>query len=453
MESKNLHLWEWWGEEIVAYLRQKDVYICGEWAVSPNLDEQPEYLIDPKIVNHTLQTTLKAIKKLKRIIFKDKHKQLTVDEEHFMKNIEMEASNSLKELKELEDWGNFKEVVRICKYAQKQQKDLENYPKPKEWWNKWLPPKQSLLWEYLVHDFWNRASQKSHPKASYGHDNLIEDLKEKYSGDQYGELMLIIDDLLRQNYKLKIQLNWKQEDAETDVTDSWAYNYLELNDLYNLPTRVNFSKNSEMMLNMSDFNHWKFIASLEKRLPPLIKLDLIKIPSSTKNILNFMKEHFPTELVRLDLNWKSQVRDIEDFIPEISTVAKSITQVILLHNFKVSQPQMARIFKGCKNIPKLCYYRCDLDLNTVYDFKDALEGSNMTTFNVTDCGDPIHGDWGNNLDHFQNLIEGLSSSSELTVNLQELWIGKCMLEEETIREVLSKYGFETTKIKKLKKPP
>ena len=149
----------------------------------------------------------------------------------------------------------------------------------------------------------------------------------------------------------------------------------------------------------------------------------------------------------LNFNYGSELRYFLDYyIGALLSVSDQVTGGLFLYNFEVSRENLIKFLTKNKTKKILVLNNCKLLLDKAPNFRDKLDGTCIEVLDLSGCGDAGHGDWRHNPRDFENLIKGLSKSSDFKASLKKICMLRSRMRDTQMRSILDTHGFKKTEI-------
>ncbi|CAI2371433.1 unnamed protein product [Moneuplotes crassus] len=163
---------------------------------------------------------------------------------------------------------------------------------------------------------------------------------------------------------------------------------------------------------------------------------LLNFNPLNKLTMRFMDFSFPNNVndIVFTLQDKIIMKPLKCFNSVIRLSSKVLKNA-LFYEFCFTNSQLKRLIPAYKHVRILSLEACKLSVPTVPDFSNALENSKIKKLILDESGQPSWSDWGNNLDEFKNLIQGLATSPDFKSSLDTVKIRNCQIEQHVAQEI------------------
>ncbi|CAI2373726.1 unnamed protein product [Moneuplotes crassus] len=206
---------------------------------------------------------------------------------------------------------------------------------------------------------------------------------------------------------------------------------------------ANFFENSDRIpLLGGDKLHLNFIKNINKlKIPDSADYHIAKMTYDESWIKKIMEKEFTSKVdsVLLSNRGVNPIRLFE--IPkEIDQIFPGVLNAVIMDRFQISYRNFVRIFSLCRDKSELKFFDCIIYLKVVPDLTKALPTCNIKELEFSGCGAPRLGNWANNPQQLDNLINGLSQCKCLLKSLTKLVIQVSFLGSQFVAEIVKKYG-------------
>lgn len=143
-------------------------------------------------------------------------------------------------------------------------------------------------------------------------------------------------------------------------------------------------------------------------------------------VRKFFRQVFPKKAERLhlyylDINCTSKDEiNIGGYLKELRLASLTLTKVLRLDEFSISQSQFKRIFSLFRGIRTIEFGRWMIDLNTVPDLSLALKRCTLSSLKFNLCYINCHSEIDKKVGNCHNLTKALSQSPDLILSLEKL---------------------------------
>mmetsp|Transcript_35115 Transcript_35115/g.40580 ORF Transcript_35115/g.40580 Transcript_35115/m.40580 type:complete len:159 (+) Transcript_35115:978-1454(+) len=156
----------------------------------------------------------------------------------------------------------------------------------------------------------------------------------------------------------------------------------------------------------------------------------------------------PNELDWIDFNYMSSHQlEANRYIESLICVAEKVNKSILLNNLNVCKDEFEELmdaFKHCKEI--IHFVSCKIETRSEVSFEDSLKDWQTETLSFNFSGGEKFSNWGENLEHFENIIKALGKSEDVKKNLKGIYLKDFNAPEETIMKIMKECNLEKVKL-------
>mmetsp|Transcript_37541 Transcript_37541/g.37092 ORF Transcript_37541/g.37092 Transcript_37541/m.37092 type:complete len:144 (-) Transcript_37541:14-445(-) len=135
------------------------------------------------------------------------------------------------------------------------------------------------------------------------------------------------------------------------------------------------------------------------------------------------------------------------YFDSIIRISHRVCQKISICRFPISQRQFLRLLASYRHVEEFALILCKISMPTIPDFSKALRNTNICKLNLQRSTAKDGTDWGNSIEEFLNLIQGLSTSSHLLMVLQQLDIQGCGIDIDKAQQILTAFRFDKVTLK------
>ncbi|CAI2364761.1 unnamed protein product [Moneuplotes crassus] len=255
---------------------------------------------------------------------------------------------------------------------------------------------------------------------------------------------------LNQEKERLIELNDARVDPEVvqtiELPENEIYDIYEFRDFLNRTLGPNSDnlQGSSLHLNVNRKSDEGLILASEKRFPNSIKQIIIgRLLGFEKDVLKqFLLSSLPSDIETFCFGWDScGLINFSHYFSEIFSLRASITKELFIWDFRLSQYQVMKIIEGFKHLKTLHFTCCLLEIESVPDFEDTLEGSQISHLDFDRCGGGRHS-WKRDPSPFINLMTGLGYSDDFRDSLKTVGLNGCNLTKPKTRQILNQSSFE-----------
>ncbi|CAI2372104.1 unnamed protein product [Moneuplotes crassus] len=198
-----------------------------------------------------------------------------------------------------------------------------------------------------------------------------------------------------------------------------------------------FSINSRLNIWLNKIRDEELLKSLEcLKVFDIDLLDLNGIGSKNRRFVNFLQSSFPNQIKYLVFCSSGQ-RDLErcNYLNSLTRLSSKVAHEVRLAHFSISLPQLKRLMAAFRHVRTLRLISCRLSIPSVPDLSKALKNCQIQGIDLDGSGHSDRSDWGNNLNEFDNLVQGLASSPGLRLNLEEVDVSGCGVTQNKVEQL------------------
>ncbi|CAI2371869.1 unnamed protein product [Moneuplotes crassus] len=204
------------------------------------------------------------------------------------------------------------------------------------------------------------------------------------------------------------------------------------------PDSEEFSGNSQLYIVTTDIRDKKLLKSLKcLKVFDIDWLRLNRIDSKNRRfVLNFLQSSFPNIIKDLDF-WSGGQMDLKrcNYLNSLTTLTSKVVHEVSFSDFSIGLPQLKRLVAAFRHVRALRLTYCRLSIPSVPDLSKALKICRIQEINLEGSGDSDRSDWENNFDEFENLVQGLASSPDLRLSLEEVDVSLCGVTQNKVEQV------------------
>ncbi|CAI2371854.1 unnamed protein product [Moneuplotes crassus] len=205
------------------------------------------------------------------------------------------------------------------------------------------------------------------------------------------------------------------------------------------PDSEKVSQNSLLNIEVDEIRDEKLLKSLKcLKVFDIDCLYLTQIDSKNRLfVLNFLQSSFPNKIKILDFCC-SGLMDLKrsNYLNSLTRLTSKVVQKISFGNSIIGLPQLKRLVAAFRHVRTLGLVWCRLSIPSVPDLTKALKNCQIQKIYLFGSGDSIRSDWENNFDEFENLVQGLASSPDLRLSLEEVDVRNCCVTQNKVEQVL-----------------
>ncbi|CAI2371814.1 unnamed protein product [Moneuplotes crassus] len=124
-----------------------------------------------------------------------------------------------------------------------------------------------------------------------------------------------------------------------------------------------------------------------------------------------------------------------NYLNSLTTLSSKVVREINFSQFSIGLPQLKRLVAAFRHVRTLWLTHCRLSIPSVPDLSKALKNCQIQVIDLEGSGDSDCSDWENNFDEFENLVQGLASSSDLRLSLEEVYVYGCEVTRYKVGQV------------------
>ncbi|CAI2379384.1 unnamed protein product [Moneuplotes crassus] len=198
--------------------------------------------------------------------------------------------------------------------------------------------------------------------------------------------------------------------------------------------QISISSQNKITVKLNIKKNIKILSFIKKR-PCEFEIFEFKIHDPEHAVANnFLANYFPENCGYFKLSGVAcPFLRINYYFDSIINLSSRVTQELYILRWRLSQHQMVTLFKEFKHVRSLLIIVCSIDLESVPEFGDSLEGSNIKELVL---GGNIYPENGYGVEH---LIEGLSQSNGFLQNLDTINLYKSKIDQEYVKEKTKDY--------------
>ncbi|CAI2367920.1 unnamed protein product [Moneuplotes crassus] len=210
----------------------------------------------------------------------------------------------------------------------------------------------------------------------------------------------------------------------------------------------NIASTKKLILEFDNEKDIEFVKNFGGNIVPnLENLEIDKILENLEVAKEFLFSSFPQSVENFHLNFKGRMHNCDEIIDVLCYLNPRIMRSLHIYRFELSQIQMKKIFQITKQIQTYIGFRCcKLELDTIPDFGNSLDGLIIRILSFNYCGKPEYSDWKNHLERFTNLVKGLSKSSHFKQKIKGIELLDCGMTKIHVRQILNLTGFQNLQI-------
>ncbi|CAI2371587.1 unnamed protein product [Moneuplotes crassus] len=204
------------------------------------------------------------------------------------------------------------------------------------------------------------------------------------------------------------------------------------------PDSEKISLNSGLNIWLNKICDVKLLKSLKSlKVFDIGLLSLDRIASKNRRfVLNFLQSSFPNKIKNLDF-WPSDQMDLKrsNYLNSLTTLSSKVVRKVQFGYFRMGLPQLKRLVAAFRHVRTLVFRNCWLSIPSVPDLSKALKNCQIQQIYLFESGHSDCSDWKNNFDEFENLVQGLASSSDLRLSLEDLIVYDCGVTKNKVEQV------------------
>ncbi|CAI2371969.1 unnamed protein product [Moneuplotes crassus] len=215
------------------------------------------------------------------------------------------------------------------------------------------------------------------------------------------------------------------------------------------PDSEEFSENSQLNIWLDEIWAEKLLESLKcLKVFDIYWLHLLRIDSKNMRfVLNFLQSSFPNKIKELTF-WPRGEMDLKrcNYLNSLTTLSSKVVHEVYFGDFRIGLPQLKRLVAAFRHVRALGLQYCRLSIPSVPDLSKALKNCQIQEIYLEGSGDSDISDWENNFDEFKNLVQGLASSPDLRLSLEEVSVSDCGVKQNKVEQVFEENQLGGVKI-------
>ncbi|CAI2379678.1 unnamed protein product [Moneuplotes crassus] len=217
--------------------------------------------------------------------------------------------------------------------------------------------------------------------------------------------------------------------------------------IHNIPDFFDLYNNVELFCqNKKDLNFMKSIGKL--KVPDFLEYQINRMILDKVTIRCFINTSFTskTELAFLS-NRPSWLENFNKSAKEIYQILPRVLNAISIDRFQINHKHFVRVFSLCRDKSDLRFFYCKLPLEIIPNLSKSFPTCNIKELRFHACGTPKLGDWSNNPQLLDNLINSLSQCQNLVDSLTCLSLTNNNLDLNEVEQIFMKYKLDKTLLK------
>ncbi|CAI2371976.1 unnamed protein product [Moneuplotes crassus] len=171
------------------------------------------------------------------------------------------------------------------------------------------------------------------------------------------------------------------------------------------------------------------------------------IVSKNRHFVNFLESSFPDKINILYFKSDYKMdRKRFNYLNSLVRISSKVLQKASFNSFCIDFPSLKRLVAAYKHVGVLGLWDCTLSIPSVPDFSKALSNCQIQVLDLNCSGGSDCSDWENNFDEFKNLVQGLASSPDLRLSLEEVDICDCLVNKDEAEETFEENQLGRVKI-------
>ncbi|CAI2372150.1 unnamed protein product [Moneuplotes crassus] len=114
-----------------------------------------------------------------------------------------------------------------------------------------------------------------------------------------------------------------------------------------------------------------------------------------------------------------------NYLNSLTRLSSKVVQQVHFSDFSIGLPQLKRLVAAFRHVRALGLRYCRLSIPSVADLSKALKNCQIQEIYLLESGNSDRSDWENNLEEFENLVQGLASSPDLRLSLEQVNVYNC----------------------------
>ncbi|CAI2371895.1 unnamed protein product [Moneuplotes crassus] len=164
-------------------------------------------------------------------------------------------------------------------------------------------------------------------------------------------------------------------------------------------------------------------------------------------VLNFLQSSFPNKIKKLTF-CSSCHMDLKrpNYLNSLTGLSSKVVREVCFGHFSIGLPQLKRLVAAFRHVRTLVLRNCRLSIPNAPDLSKALKNCQIQEINLLASGNLARSDWENNLDEFENLVQGLASSPDLRLSLGKVNVSECGVKKNKAEQVFEENQLGGVKI-------
>ncbi|CAI2372247.1 unnamed protein product [Moneuplotes crassus] len=210
----------------------------------------------------------------------------------------------------------------------------------------------------------------------------------------------------------------------------------------------NFQEKSCVDIHLEDFEDGKFAKSLKYlKFFDICRFYSKNIDSKNRYFGDFLESSFPNKINSLMfVSSTKMVLNRSNYLNPLINLSYQVNSDVIFYRFSIGFPQLKRLVAAYKHVSRLEFKYCKLSIPSVPNFSNALTNCQIQELSFEGSGTTGLSDWAKDFDQFENLIQGLASSSDLRLSLEKMVIYNCGVNPKESEQVFGKNQLDNVRI-------
>ncbi|CAI2371989.1 unnamed protein product [Moneuplotes crassus] len=223
------------------------------------------------------------------------------------------------------------------------------------------------------------------------------------------------------------------EQREIQPLDSDSGEVPENRELYINPNTSRYMKLAQ------NFKYLKFFDT--------VSVSFDDVDSKKRHFVNFLESSFPDKTNRFYFHSSSKMKlKRSNYLNSLLRISSKVLQVVSFYHFCIGLPSLKRLVAAYKHVRVLGLWACTLSIPSAPDFSEVLSNCQIQKLDLSGSGCSYSSDLENNFDEFKNLVQGLVSSPDLRLSLEEVVICDCLINKDEAEETFEENQLGRVKI-------
>ncbi|CAI2375040.1 unnamed protein product [Moneuplotes crassus] len=209
-----------------------------------------------------------------------------------------------------------------------------------------------------------------------------------------------------------------------------------------------FDSKTNLTINTTFAREKRVLKAIKLHIPECYNVTFTFSKNDDKMVRKFFRQVFPNRIEMLQLFYLNgnspygQKINIGIYLKEIQLASLSLTRMLRLRGFSISQAQLKRLFSVFKRIKIIVLSRCLIDFSTVPDLSQALENCSLRNLDIDFSIINRSLEVGQRIQNCQNFIEALAQAPDLAQNLEKLKLTNVGFSKEVVKKICATYQLD-----------